>query len=188
MLEMPPRFSEETLKKVTALKNRYPEGQSKSALLPVLHMAQAELGGWLSPGVMDYVATLMELQPVEVYEVATFYTMFHMQPSGQFVLEICRTGPCALVGADEISAYIQKKLGVGLNTVTPDGLFSIKEVECLASCGTGPVLQLGERFVENLTESKIDELISGLKNGTRLDHEPAPPHSILCRTALGAAT
>lgn len=183
---MTPQFSPQTLSNIEILKTRYPVEQSKSALLPILHMAQGELGGYLSREVMDYVASIMGLQPIEVYEVATFYTMFHLYPTGKYVLEVCRTGPCALVGADKIIGYLKQKLGVDLNQITEDGLFTIKEVECLASCGTGPVLQIGECYVENLTESKVDEMLNALRHGNLSDAEPTPAHSILFRTTRTA--
>ncbi len=175
-------FSKNTLDKIDQLRLRYPNEHPKSMLIPVLHMAQAELGGWLSKNTMDYVATLLNLNPIEVYEVATFYSMFHLAPSGKYVIEVCRTGTCAMLGADAIIAYLQSKLGVNLNTVTPDGLFMIKEVECLASCGTAPMMQIGERYFENLTTESVDAVIDALIKGNRLDVEPIPAHSILCRT------
>jgi NADH-quinone oxidoreductase subunit E len=152
------RFSEEELAKVKEIISRYPEGKQKSALLPVLHLAQ-DKWGWLSVKIMDYMAGLLKLQPIEVYEVATFYTMFHMKPVGKYVFEFCHTGPCCLVGAEKIQQYIENKLGIHVGETTPDGLFTLKTVECLASCGTAPVMQVGEYYYENLTESKIDELL-----------------------------
>ncbi|NBV83084.1 NAD(P)H-dependent oxidoreductase subunit E [bacterium] len=179
---MSPQFSPSTLANIETLKRRYPDGQSKSALLPILHMAQGELGGHLSREVMDYVASILNIQPIEVYEVATFYTMFHLQPTGKYILEVCRTGPCSLVGAEKIIEYLKQKLGVELNQITPDGLFTIKEVECLASCGSAPMLQVGECYVEHLTEAKVDEMLAALKAGSLSGHEPNPKHSILFRT------
>ncbi len=179
---MTPQFSSQTLSNIEILKTRYPVEQSKSALLPILHMAQAEFGGYLSRESMDYVASLLNLQPIEVYEVATFYTMFHLKPTGKYVLEVCRTGPCALSGAEHIVDYLKQKLGVDLNQTTPDGLFTIKEVECLASCGSGPVLQVGECYVENLTDQRVDSMLAALKSGELSDNEPTPAHSILFRT------
>src|ERR1043166_8453531 len=104
------QFSEEKLNKVHEIVARYPEGKHKSALIPVLHMAQDEFGGWLDVPVMDYVAGLLNLQPIEVYEVATFYSMFNLKPVGKYLLEVCQTGPCMLCGSDEIIAHIKKRL------------------------------------------------------------------------------
>src|SRR5688572_15476842 len=99
-------FSQEKLNKVQEIIARYPEGKQKSALLPVLHLAQEEFGGWLDVPVMDYVAFLLNLQPIEVYEVATFYSMYNMKPVGKYMFEVCRTGPCMLNGSDDIILYI----------------------------------------------------------------------------------
>jgi NADH-quinone oxidoreductase subunit E len=157
-------FTTERLKQIEEIKKRYPEGKHKSALLPVLHLAQEE-HGWLPVEVMNEVAEVLDLQPIEVYEVATFYTMFHVKPVGKYVLEICRTGPCCLVGAENLIQYLKEKLNVEEGEVTADGLFTIKPVECLASCGTAPVLQIGPDYIyhENLTEAKLDKLIETLR-------------------------
>lgn len=157
-------FSAETLKQIDGIKKRYPEGKHKSALLPVLHIAQQQ-HGWLPIDVMNEVAEVLDIHPIEVYEVATFYTMFHVKPVGKYVIEICRTGPCCLVGAESLIHYLKEKLNVEEGEVTADGLFTIKPVECLASCGTGPVLQIGPDYIyhENLTEEKIDQLIETLR-------------------------
>lgn len=138
---------------------RYPEGRQKSALLPVLHIAQAEFDNWLSPEVMDYVADLLGIQPIEVYEVASFYTMFNLQPVGKYVLEVCRTGPCCLVGAEKLQSHLETKLGIKPGETTPDGMFTLKTVECLAACGFGPVMQVGATYYERLTPEKTDELL-----------------------------
>jgi NADH-quinone oxidoreductase subunit E len=144
--------------------SRYPEGKQKSGLLPILHIVQAEYG-WLSAPAMDKVAEYLNILPIEVYEVATFYSMYFMRPQGKYVLEVCRTGPCEIVGAGKIMDYIENKLGVKEGDVTPDGLFSWRGVECLAACGYAPVLQIGPEytFYENLTEQSVDQLIGDLK-------------------------
>jgi NADH-quinone oxidoreductase subunit E len=156
-------FSPETLKKIQSLIRRYPEGQQKSVLLPVLHIAQEELGGYLSVDVMDYVASFLGIQPIEVYEVATFYSMFYLDKVGKYVIEVCRTGPCAISGGEKILEHIQQKLGIKPGETTTDGIFSLKEVECLGSCGTGPVMQVNNEFYEMLTPAKVDQLIEELR-------------------------
>ena len=158
------RFSAEKLTEVHEIIARYPEGRQKSALLPVLHIAQAEFDNWLSPEVMDYVAGLLDIEPIEVYEVASFYTMFNLQPVGKYVLETCRTGPCCLVGAEKIQAHLEGKLGIKPGETTADGLFTLKPVECLAACGFGPVMQVGATYYERLTPEKIDELLERFRN------------------------
>ncbi len=157
-------FSKELIAQFDEMVKRYPQGKQKSALLPILHAVQAEYG-WLSPSAMDKVAEYLSIQPIEVYEVATFYTMFFLQPQGKYVLEVCRTGPCQLVGSDKIMDHLEKKLGVKEGEVTKDGLFSWRGVECLAACGMAPVLQIGPDYTyyENLTADKLDTLIEELK-------------------------
>lgn len=158
------KFSEEQLKKVQEIMTRYPEGKQKSALLPVLHEAQDAFGGWLDVPVMDYVAELLSIKPIEVYEVATFYSMYNLKPVGKHLLEVCQTGPCMLNGSDDIIAYIKEKLGINAGETTPDGLFTLKPVECLGACGYAPMMQLGKTFREHLTKEKIDKLIDECRN------------------------
>lgn len=153
------QFSDEALALIAKITKHYPEGKQKSTILPVLHLAQAEFDGWLSPQVMDYVASLLKVQPIEVYEVATFYTMFNMQPVGKCVIEVCHTGPCWLMGAEDIVHYIENKLGIKKGETTADGMFTLKTVECLASCGTAPMMQIGETYHENLTLEKVDSVL-----------------------------
>ena len=153
------KFSDDKLKEVQRIIGRYPEGKQKSALLPVLHLAQGEFGGWLSVEVMDYVASLLQLQPIEVYEVATFYSMFNLKPVGKHMFEVCQTGPCMLNGSDGIVDYIHEKLGIRPGETTPDGLFTLKTVECLGACGYAPMMQLGKHYREHLTREKVDAII-----------------------------
>jgi NADH-quinone oxidoreductase subunit E len=158
-----PKFSEETLEIATKIIARYPADRKKSALIPLLHLAQAEFDGWLSPESMDYVASLLGILPIEVYEVASFYSMFNLKPVGKCLLEVCRTAPCWLRGADELVEHLERKLKIKVGETTPDGMFTLKTVECLGSCGTAPMLQCGADFFENLTGEKTDELIEKLR-------------------------
>jgi len=162
--QQPVVFSSALTVKFDDLTSRYPEGKQKSALLPILHEVQAELG-WLSASAMDQVAAYLKIEPIEVYEVASFYSMYFLKPQGKYVLEVCRTGPCCLVGAEKLMDHIGETLGVKENEVTADGLFSWRGVECLAACGFGPVLQIGPEytFYENLDEQKVDTLIEELR-------------------------
>lgn len=157
------KFSEEKLNKVKEIIARYPDGRQKSALIPLLHLAQDEFGGWLDVPVMDYVASLLNILPIEVYEVATFYTMFNTRPVGKHLLEVCRTGPCMLNGSDQIIDYIKEKLGINEGETTPDGLFTLKPAECLGACGYAPMMQLGKTFREHLTKEKVDQIIDELR-------------------------
>jgi NADH-quinone oxidoreductase subunit E len=153
------KFSEAQLAEVKRLVARYPEGKQKSALLPVLHLAQDSFGGWLSSETMDYVAELLQITPIEVYEVATFYSMYNTKPVGKYMFEVCQTGPCMLRGSDDIIAYIEKTLGIKPGETTTDGLFTLKTVECLGACGYAPMMQLGKHYREHLTKEKVDAII-----------------------------
>jgi NADH-quinone oxidoreductase subunit E len=153
-------FPPEKLAKVKELIARYPEGKQKSALLPVLHMAQDHFGGWLSTEVMDFVAELLNILPVEVYEVATFYSMYNLKPVGKYVFEVCQTGPCMINGSDDIIQYIKSTLNISVGETTHDGMFTLKTVECLGACGYAPMMQLGKTYREHLTREKVDAIIS----------------------------
>jgi NADH-quinone oxidoreductase subunit E len=159
------QFSEDILGKVKEIVSHYPEGKQKSALLPVLHVAQDTFGGWLDVPVMDYVASLLQLEPIEVYEVATFYTMFNLKPVGKYQFEVCQTGPCMLNGSDGIIAYFREKLGINPGETTPDGLFTLKVTECLGACGYAPMMQLGKTYREHLTKEKVDKIIEEARAG-----------------------
>lgn len=163
-IQEPVEFKPELVSKFDEIVSRYPEGKQKSALLPILHLVQAEFG-WISVPAMNKVAEYLKLQDIEVYEVASFYSMYFLRPQGKYVLEVCRTGPCCLVGAEKIMDRIEQKLGVKEGDVTADGLFSWRGVECLAACGYAPVLQIGPEytFYENLTNDSVDKLIDDLK-------------------------
>lgn len=158
------KFSDHKLKEVQQIIQRYPEGRQKSALLPVLHLAQEEFGGWLSVETLDYVASLLQLEPIEVYEVATFYSMYNLKPVGRYLFEVCQTGPCMLRGSEDIIQYIYEKLGIRPGETTSDGLFTLKTVECLGACGYAPMMQLGKHYREHLTREKVDSIIEECRN------------------------
>src|SRR6516225_10760040 len=164
------QFSEDKLNEVNELISHYPQGKQKSALLPVLHIAQQEFGNWLDVPVMDYVAELLQLQPIEVYEVATFYSMYNLKPVGKYVFEVCQTGPCMLKGSDQIIDYIKSRLGIGVGETTPDGLFTLKTVECLGACGYAPMMQLGKTYREHLTKEKVDKIIDECRNNAAMNN------------------
>ncbi len=158
------RFSDESLALVQKMIQRYPEGRQKSALIPMLHVAQAEFDGWLAPEVMDYIASLLNIQPVEVYEVASFYSMFNLKPVGKCVIEVCRTSSCWLLGAEDVIRHLENKLSVKVGGTTTDGMFTLKSVECLGSCGTAPMMQVGADYYENLTLPKVDQLVEKFRH------------------------
>ncbi|MBI3804780.1 MAG: NADH-quinone oxidoreductase subunit NuoE [Nitrospirae bacterium] len=139
---------------------KYPD--KRSVLLAALRVAQNEVG-YLSEAAMIDVAELLELTPVQVYDVATFYTLFNLKPVGKHLIQVCKTLSCALVGAGSVIEHLQDRLGIKVGETTPDGVFSLRLVECLASCGTGPMMQINNRYYENLTSEKIDRILDDLR-------------------------
>lgn len=164
------QFSSEKLSKVKEIIASYPEGKQKSAVIPLLHMAQEEFGGWLSVESMDYVASLLQLEPIEVYEVATFYSMYNLKPVGKYLFEVCQTGPCMLNGSDQLIDYIKEKLNIGVGETTPDRMFTLKTVECLGACGYAPMMQLGKNYREHLTREKVDQIIEECRKNAALNN------------------
>lgn len=153
-------FNDTQMTEFKRLVARYPEGKQKSALLPVLHLAQESFDGWLSTEALDYVASLLQLEPIEVYEVATFYSMYNLKPVGKYVFEVCQTGPCMISGSDNIIDYIKQVLNIQPGETTQDGLFTLKLVECLGACGYAPMMQVGKIYKEHLTKEKVDAIIA----------------------------
>ena len=164
------KFNDQKLKEVEQIIQRYPEGKQKSALIPVLHLAQEEFGGWLSAETMDYVASVLNLEPIEVYEVATFYSMYNLKPVGRYLFEVCQTGPCMLNGSDNIIKYIFEKLGIKPGETTTDGMFTLKTVECLGACGYAPMMQLGKNYREHLTKEKVDTIIEECRKSSSINN------------------
>ncbi|MFC6223567.1 NADH-quinone oxidoreductase subunit NuoE [Hymenobacter artigasi] len=159
-----PTFSAAAQAEIKRLLTHYPADKSKSALLPILHIAQAEFGGWVSPEVQDLVAETLGIKPIEVYEVSSFYTMYNLKLVGKHVLEICRTGPCMLRGSDELTANLERITGAKVGGTSPDGNFTLKEVECLAACGFAPVVQVREQYYEKLdTPEAVDAMLNDLR-------------------------
>jgi NADH-quinone oxidoreductase subunit E len=153
-------FSPAVMKEFREIVARYPK--KEAAMLPVLYLAQREFGH-IGPEAIDYVAALMEQSPARVYGVVSFYTMFNMKPIGRHHIQVCRTLSCALRGAEMVTTMIKGKLGIEPGQTTPDGRFTLNEVECLASCGTAPMMQVNDDYYENLTEGKISEILDSLK-------------------------
>jgi NADH-quinone oxidoreductase E subunit len=154
------QFSDGALKKFEQIVARYPK--KEAAMLPVLYLAQKEFGH-LGPEAIAYVAGIMGVPVARVYGVVTFYTMLHMKPIGRHHIQVCRTLPCALAGAERITAAIRAKLRIGVGETTADGKFTLSEVECLASCGTGPMMQVNDDYYENLNERSVGEILDKLK-------------------------
>ncbi len=139
--------------------SHYPN--KRSAVLPVMWLAQREWG-WLSPGALRLVAKTVELPEPEVFGIATFYTMFNLQPVGRHHLQICMTLSCSVMGADRLFKHLENKLGIGHTETTPDGRFTLRRVECLAACGGGPCMQVNLDYYENLDEARLDAILQGL--------------------------
>jgi len=158
-------FDAANLERARAIIARYPAGRQASAVLPLLDIAQRQAGNWLPRAAMDYVAGMLDMAPIRVYEVATFYSMFNLQPVGAWFFQICTTTPCWLRGSDKVVEACQRKLGIGIGETTPDGKFTLKEVECLGACVNAPIIQVNDDFYEDLdgpsTEKLIDELAAG---------------------------
>lgn len=153
-------FSPEAYKKFEETVGRYPK--KEAAMLPVLYLAQEEFG-YLSPEAIEYVARLMGQSPAQVTGVVSFYTMLNMKPIGRYHIQVCRTLPCALRGAEKLTSFLEKILDIEVGQTTEDGRFTLSEVECLASCGTAPMMQINEDYYESLTEEKTAEIVDSLK-------------------------
>ncbi|MDA8360628.1 MAG: NADH-quinone oxidoreductase subunit NuoE [Gammaproteobacteria bacterium] len=141
---------------------KYPPEQRQSAVIAALHIAQDE-HGWLSVPLMDYVAGLLAMRPIQVYEVASFYTMYDLKPVGRHKISLCTNISCLLRGSDDIAGHLKKRLGIGFGETTPDGRFTLKEVECLAACGGAPMFLIDKTYYENLTPARVDEILDKLE-------------------------
>jgi len=144
---------------------RYPEGRQASAVLPLLDLAQRQIGGWLPRAAMDHVALTLDMAPIRVYEVASFYTMFNLKPVGRYLVQVCRTTPCWLRGADKLTEACQRKLEIGLKETTPDGQFTLVEVECLGACANAPVVQINDDYYEDLDPASLEKVLTALERG-----------------------
>ncbi len=153
-------FSDENLRKIEQLRKRYPT--SKAMTLPVLWLAQEQFG-WISPEVMSYVAGILDVPVSHILGVVTFYTMYNARPVGKYHLQVCTNVSCQLLGAEKLSDHLCRRLNIKLGETTPDEKFTVSEVECLGSCGTAPMMQVNDKYYENLSEQKIDEILSSLK-------------------------
>jgi NADH dehydrogenase (ubiquinone) flavoprotein 2 len=158
-------FSKENQEKVKKIIAKYPEGRQRSAVMPLLDLAQRQHDNWIPTAAMDHIAELLSIPPIKVYEVATFYTMYNLKPVGKYLLQVCRTTPCWLRGSDNITAACKKVLGIGLGESTEDGMFTLVEVECLGACANAPMVQINDHYYEDLTEASMQKLIEDLRAG-----------------------
>ncbi|MBF0246856.1 MAG: NADH-quinone oxidoreductase subunit NuoE [Alphaproteobacteria bacterium] len=158
-------FTAENLEKAKAILAKYPEGREASATMPLLTLAQRQNANWLPRAAMDVVADMVGLPPIRVYEVATFYTMYNLKPVGKHHVQVCTNISCLIKGSDDVFKVCKKKLGVGNGETTPDGLFTLQEVECLGACVNAPMMQIGDDFYEDLTPETTEKVLDALAKG-----------------------
>lgn len=158
-------FTSETMELAKRIIAKYPAGRQASAVMPLLDLAQRQNAGWLPRVAMDYVADLLQMPRIRVYEVATFYTMYNHAPVGKHVVQVCTTTPCWLRGSDEVVAVCERKLGIKLGENTPDGQFSLREVECSGACVNAPVVQIGDDYYEDVGPEQMERIIDALQRG-----------------------
>jgi NADH-quinone oxidoreductase subunit E len=148
-------------KEIDDILSRYPV--QRSALIPLFYLAQQE-NGYITETAMIEIAGILKLTPPQVYETVTFYTMLNLKKVGKFHIQVCKSLMCALVGSDSVIVWIKQKLGIGPGETTPDGLFTLATVECLAACGTGPMMQINDDYYERLTEDKVGRILADLQS------------------------
>ncbi len=161
-------FTEDNAKRAAAAVTHYPEGRQASAVLALLDLAQRQNHGWLSPEAIAYVANYLEMAPIRVHEVASFYSMYYTKPIGKHLVQVCRTTPCWLRGAAGLTDTCRDKLGIGLGETTEDGQFTLVEVECLGACANAPMVQIGDDFYEDLSPERLSALLDDLKAGKEI--------------------
>ena len=149
------RFTADKLAKAKSIMKKYPDNKQRSAVMPLLYLAQEQHDNWIPIAAMDYIAGLLDISPMHVYEVANFYTMFNKQPVGKYLVQVCRTTPCMLRGAENITQLCEQELGIMKGETTADKQFTLVEVECLGACVNAPVMQINNDYIENLTEESI---------------------------------
>jgi len=167
-------FSKENVERANAIMSIYPEGHRRAAVIPLLDLAQRQVGGWLPISAMHHVAEFIGMPRMRVYEVATFYTMFMRNPVGKYHVQICTTTPCWLRGSDEILKAIKENLDIGVGETCKDKMFTLSEVECLGACVNAPMVQINDDYYEDLTEKDMHEILDDLKAGKK---PPAGPRS-----------
>lgn len=158
-------FNAENAKKAKEHVAKYPEGWQASAVMPLLDLAQRQNGGWLSRVAMDYVANMLDMPPIRVYEVATFYTMYNLKPVGKHHVQVCTNLPCWLRGSDAIVGACEKSLGIGFGETSEDGEFTLSEVECLGACVNAPMMQINDDYYEDLDSDSTEMVLEDLKAG-----------------------
>jgi len=163
-------FTKTNLVKSKEIIAKYPNGREPSAVLALLDIAQRQIGGWLTKEVMDYVAKTLNMAPIRVYEVASFYTMFNLEPVGKYRIQVCGTTPCWLRGAEEIMKTCKKELGIEKGQTTEDGMFTLTEVECLCACVNSPVVAINDDYYEDLDSKSMSRIIADLKQNKKIKY------------------
>lgn len=179
-------FTDENQRAAKKIIAKYPQGKQQSALMPLLTMAQLQHANWLPVAAMDYVADMLQIPRMRAYEVATFYTMYNLAPVGRHMIEVCTTTPCWLRGSDDIVKACKNTLGIGVGETTPDGMFTLKEAECLAACVNAPMIQIGDYYYEDLNADSMREIIDDLRAGKAPKAGSRNRHS--CEPCQGATT
>ncbi|KAF8818690.1 NADH-quinone oxidoreductase subunit NuoE [Rickettsia endosymbiont of Cardiosporidium cionae] len=156
-------FSNENLKLAEQIMSKYPADRKRSALLPLLELAQRQNHNWISKDVMEYIADFINISVISVYEVVSFYTMFNLKPVGKYHIQICSTTPCWLRGSSDITNICKKITGIGLNETSKDGLYTLSEIECLGACVNAPVVLINDDYYEKLTAADLQNLLNNLK-------------------------
>ena len=159
------QFNEENQKKVATILAKYPDDRKKSAVMPLLDLAQRQNENWVSKDAVAEIAEILEMPEIKVYEVASFYTMYNLKPVGKYLLQFCKTTPCMLRGIDKIVKDCKEKLGIEMDETTLDKFFTLKEVECLGACVNAPVVQINDDFAEDLTSENFLKILEDLKAG-----------------------
>jgi NADH-quinone oxidoreductase subunit E len=165
-------FSRGNAAKAAEIIARYPQGRQASAIMPLLDIAQRQAGGWLPREAMEYVADRLEVPHIRAYEIATFYTMYNLEPVGEHLVQVCTTTPCWLRGSSDIVSVCEKVLGISVGGTSPDGKFTLREVECLGACVNAPMLQIGVDYYEDLDVPATEKLLDDLRAGKRI--KPGP--------------
>jgi len=160
-------FSPENQEKIKEILNKYPADRKKSAVMPLLDLAQRQNDNWVSKDIIAKISEILDLPEIKVYEVASFYTMYNLKPVGKYLLQFCKTTPCMLRGIDKIIKDCEDKLGISMDQTTVDKLFTLKEVECLGACVNAPIVQINDDYAEDLTSEKFLAILDDLKAGKK---------------------
>lgn len=179
-------FTPENQEQVKVILAKYPEARKQSAVLPLLHLAQAQHGGWLPRACLDRIAEIVAIPPIRVYEVASFYDMYNTVPVGRVQVRVCTTTPCWLCGSDDVVRACKETLGVGIGESTPDGRFFLREFECLGACSNAPVLWVDDDFYEDLDYAGTKKVLEALQRGER--PTPGPQNGRKNAMPLGGKT